>query len=135
MIIRIVLDTSTLVSAIGWKEGKPRQILNKCINKDIILLISPDCLEELKEVLLRKKFDFIDKDMKEDLLLLLSQIAEIIIPTTYIDICRDKKDNKFIELAIDGRADYIVASDDDLLSLKKVNNIRIVSPTDFLKLI
>ena len=133
--MKIVLDTSTLVSAIGWKEGKPRMILNKCLNKEIILLISPDCLNELKGVIFRKKFDFIDKDMKEELLLLLFDIVEIVIPKANIDICRDKKDNKFIELAIDGKANYIVASDDDLLSLKKFKNIRIINPTHFLKLV
>ena len=131
--IRVVLDTSTLISAIGWKESKPRQILNKCLDKEFILLISPDCLEELKNVLFRKKFDFVDKDIKGELLLLLSGIAEIVIPKTHISICRDKKDNKFIELATDGKADYIIASDDDLLSLKKVNNIKIINPAEFLK--
>jgi len=133
--ISIVLDTSTLVSAIGWKESKPRHILNRCLNKEFIILISPDCLKELKDVLFRKKFDFIDKDMKEELLLLLCEIAKIVIPKTHIKICRDKKDNKFIELAIDGKANYIVTGDDDLLSLKKFDNIKIISPSDFLKLV
>lgn len=132
--IGVVLDTSTLVSAIGWKASKPRKILDKCLRKELILLTSPKCLEELKDVLFRKKFDFISKDTKEELLLLLSDIAEIVIPKTRINICRDKKDNKFIELALYGKANYIVSSDDDLLALKMVNNIEIINPSKFLKL-
>ncbi|MBW2975272.1 putative toxin-antitoxin system toxin component, PIN family [Candidatus Woesearchaeota archaeon] len=135
MTARVVLDTSTLVSAIGWKESKPRQILDKCLNKEIILLVSYDCLNELEGVLLREKFDFIDKNMKKELICSLLEIAEIITPVTHKEICRDKKDNKFIELAIDGKADYIIASDDDLISLKKVEYIRIINPSDFLKII
>ena len=132
--IKVVLDTSSMISAIGWKESKPRQILDKCLSREAILCISPSCLGELKEVLSREKFDFIDKDEKEELLSLLSSVAEIFVPTAHIDVCRDKKDNKFIELAVESKADYIVASDEDLLSLKKVGNVKILSPSESLEL-
>jgi len=47
------------------------------------------------------------------------------------DICRDRDDQKFLELAISGRADYIVSGDKDLLDLKEINKIKIISPKQF----
>jgi len=57
--IRIVADTSTLISAVGW-EGKPQEIMNKCLDKKLKLFSSPEILGEIREVLFRKKFDSID---------------------------------------------------------------------------
>ena len=56
----------------------------------------------------------------------------ILEPTSHIDICRDPDDNKFIECAIDGRCLYIVSGDRDLLSLKKYNDVQIVTVAKFL---
>jgi predicted nucleic acid-binding protein len=48
-----------------------------------------------------------------------------------IQICRDAKDDKFLELAISGKADCIISGDDDLLSIKSFQGIPIVSPRQF----
>lgn len=63
--IKAVIDTSTLISALGW-EGKPQQILNCCLDKRFKLVISTEILEEVREVLFRKKFDFLDSDKKNE---------------------------------------------------------------------
>jgi len=47
--IRIVADTSTLISAVGW-EGKPQEIMNKCLDKKLKLVSSPEILGEIREV-------------------------------------------------------------------------------------
>ena len=47
---------------------------------------------------------------------------------------RNKKDNKIIECAFDGKADYIVTGDTDLLELKELKGIRIVTAKEFLEL-
>ena len=133
--VRIVLDTSVLISAIGWKDSKPRRILDLCINKDITLLISKQSIKELKYVLFRSKFDFIQDYIKDEILILINKISELILVKTKLDICRDKCDNKFIELAIDGNADYIISSDEDLLTLKQFGRIKMINPNDFIELI
>jgi predicted nucleic acid-binding protein len=49
--------------------------------------------------------------------------------------CRDPKDNKFLELAIDGNADYIITGDPDLLILHSYRGISIVTPSQFLSIL
>ncbi|MFQ5884505.1 MAG: putative toxin-antitoxin system toxin component, PIN family [Thermoplasmata archaeon] len=50
---RVVLDTNILVSALFW-EGNEREILRKCRAGDLCSITSPQILEELEHVLLRK---------------------------------------------------------------------------------
>ena len=132
--IRAVIDTSTLISAVGW-EGKPQQILDYCLDKKFKIVTSPEILEEIREVLFREKFNFIDSDKKNEFVLLLFQLAEITYPTHKVDICRDKDDNKFIELALSANVKIIVSSDNDLLAIKEYEGIKILSPHDFLKIL
>lgn len=133
MIISII-DTSTLISALGW-EGKPRQILNYCLEKRFKLITSPQILMEIREVLFREKFDFIDSGKKNEFILLLSQLAEIVYPKHKVDICRDKEDNKFIELALSANVNIIVSSDNDLLVIGEYRGIKILSVDEFLKML
>ena len=129
-----VIDTSTLISALGW-EGKPQQILNDCLDKKFRLVTSPQILQEIRDVLFREKFDFIDSSKKNEFILLLSQLAEIVYPTHRVDVCRDKKDNKFIELALSAKVKIVVSSDNDLLDIKEYNGIKILSVNEFLKIL
>jgi uncharacterized protein len=58
--------------------------------------------------------------------------ALFIEPVVKIAECRDPNDNKFLELAVAGNADYIVTGDKDLLVLNPFRNIRIITPKEFL---
>jgi predicted nucleic acid-binding protein len=51
--------------------------------------------------------------------------------TTQINLCRDPKDNKFLELAVNGKADYLISGDQDLLILNSFEKINILSPQAF----
>ncbi len=61
--------------------------------------------------------------------------TEKISVTSVITDCRDPKDNKFLELAIDGNADYIITGDSDLLILHPYRGISIVTTSEFLSLL
>ena len=63
---------------------------------------------------------------------ILVRIGEFIEPKIEITECRDPKDNKFLELAVAGKADCIVTGDKDLLELHPFRNIRIITPKEFL---
>src|SRR3989338_4735612 len=132
--IMAVIYTSTLISALGW-ESKPQRILIYCLEKKFKLVTSPQILDEIRDVLFRKKFDFIDSSKKNEFILLLSQLAEIVYPRHKVDVCRDKKDNKFIELALSAKVKIIVSSDNDLLDIKEYNGIKILSVREFLKIL
>ncbi|NQZ65388.1 putative toxin-antitoxin system toxin component, PIN family, partial [Crocosphaera sp.] len=58
--------------------------------------------------------------------------AEIIIVFEEIDICRDPKDNKFLEVAVNGKADFIITGDKDLLVLNPFQGIEIITVNEFL---
>jgi uncharacterized protein len=64
---------------------------------------------------------------------LLTATAEWFTPTVNIRDCRDKKDNKYLELAFAASADLIISSDDDLLVLDPWRRIRIVSSTSYVR--
>jgi predicted nucleic acid-binding protein len=58
---------------------------------------------------------------------------EQVRPSRRVKICRDPDDDRVIEAALEGRADFIVSGDDDLIVLVSVENIQIVSPSEFLR--
>ena len=58
-------------------------------------------------------------------------MAELVTITERVAVCRDPTDDKFLELAINGRADMIVTGDLDLLVLDRFRGIPIVTPRDF----
>jgi putative PIN family toxin of toxin-antitoxin system len=129
--MRIVFDTNILISAIGW-GGQPAIVLEKCIEKKAMLVLSEDIFSEVREVLSRDKFKGISKKAKDDFILFLREISLIVNPEISFDVCRDKKDNMFIEAAIKGKARYIVSGDDDLLSLRSFHGIEIITVSEML---
>ena len=59
--------------------------------------------------------------------------AELVTITDRITACRDPKDDKFLELAVNGHADLIVSGDADLLALNPFRGIPIVTPATFVQ--
>jgi len=59
--------------------------------------------------------------------------CHVVDVTSKFDVVRDKKDNKIIDCAFDGKADYIVTGDPDLLELKEFREIKIVTAKEFLE--
>jgi putative PIN family toxin of toxin-antitoxin system len=58
--------------------------------------------------------------------------ALIFFPTETIQDCRDSRDNKFLELAVEAKASYVITGDKDLLILNPFRNISTLTPADFL---
>ncbi|MFM7851592.1 MAG: putative toxin-antitoxin system toxin component, PIN family, partial [Flammeovirgaceae bacterium] len=51
----------------------------------------------------------------------------------HITMCRDAKDDKFLEVAINGSASTLISGDNDLLTLNPYNELCIITPSEFLK--
>lgn len=132
--MKIVVDTNILISALGWK-GNEYTLLEKCINKKITLVISLDIIEEFRKVALRSKFGF-TKEEVEDFTDALIETAIVVQPTEIIDIIKeDLPDNRILECAIEGKANYIVSGDKHLLNLKEFKEIKISTSSEVLKII
>ena len=59
--------------------------------------------------------------------------AEFVAITERIAACRDPKDDKFLDLAVSGKAEVIVSGDSDLLDLHPFRGIPIVAPARFVR--
>jgi predicted nucleic acid-binding protein len=59
--------------------------------------------------------------------------AELVQITERIAACRDPTDDKFLELAVNGRADLIISGDRDLLALDPFRSIPIITPAAFMR--
>lgn len=130
--MNILLDTNIIISALCFPFSKPRKAFDLAI-KNGNLLTSEDTFNELKTALLKQKFDkYIELNLRQEFLKLYSKLCKTVQISQKIDICRDKKDNKFLELAMNGNADYIITGDSDLLILNPFENIKIITPDAFL---
>ncbi|MGI8586881.1 MAG: putative toxin-antitoxin system toxin component, PIN family [Chloroflexia bacterium] len=113
------------------KHSVVRQIFNLAIARGE-LLFSEVTRDELEEVIRRERFDkYQTRDAREQFIKDLSEVAILIEVTETITECRDPKDNKFLELAISGKADCIISGDRDLRVLHPFRGIPILTPQEF----
>lgn len=128
--MRVVIDTNIWISYL--LGGLLSELDEWILSKKVKIIISHRMLKEFSEVINRPKFKtlFTPERVKE-LFALLDGYAVVVSPTQRVDICRDPKDNLLLEAALEGKADYLVTGDNDLLALDPFNNIRILQPADF----
>jgi uncharacterized protein len=128
---RIVVDTNVLVSRLILPESISAQALGRT-ESNARLLISEATMYELADVLSRAKFDrYVSLEDRKGFIERLTQIAEMVPIIQVVRDCRDPKDNKFLEVALNGRADAIITGDKDLLGMNRWRGIEILSPHDY----
>lgn len=135
---RAVFDTSTLIGAVLRPSSVPRQAFVKALSQ-AELCASPSTLAELESVLARSKFDrYLDPALRLEFFQLyrrhvrlfpVSEAEEGALP----EPCRDPRDNKFLALALTCSADFVVSSDEDLLTLNPYRRIPVMLPRDYLE--
>ena len=97
------------------------------------LIFSSATLTELNEGVRRPEFDrYLEPKDREQFMRLLARLAKLVEVTHPVQRCRDPKDDKFLEVAFNGRADVIISGDTDLLELHPFRGIPILSPREFL---
>lgn len=129
---RYVFDTNTLISALLFDRSTPGQAFRRALKQGEVLS-SPVTLEESAEVLQREKFDrYVTAAEREEFLEAFVERATFLEPSAEIRICRDAKDDKFLELAVSGGAAYLISGDNDLLSLNPFRGIVIGTASEFL---
>ena len=130
---RIVADTNLLVSRLLLPQSLPAQAVRKAVEEGQ-LLVSDATLGELADVLSRAKFDpYVSLEDRQDFIRVLNRVAERIIVTAPIKACRDPKDDKFLELALNGEANMILTGDRDLLALHPFRGVDILSPREYIE--
>jgi putative PIN family toxin of toxin-antitoxin system len=132
--MKVVIDTNIWIS---YLIGTLLQDIDeKILSKEIKIVVSDEMLKELSEVSRRPKFKniFTVKRIKE-LFSLLDNYATVVLPSRKVNVCRDVKDNFLLEIALEGKADYLVTGDEDLLMLDLFHNTKIINPKNFEKIL
>jgi len=130
---RVVIDTSVFISALLF-DGVPGQLVDLWQQGKIVFLVSGEVLKEYLAVLSYPKFKLTKEEIKS---LVESEGIPFFEPvnvTTKVEIINiDPADNKFLELAEDGKADFILSGDKHLLDLKSYKDFRIIPVEEFLR--
>jgi putative PIN family toxin of toxin-antitoxin system len=130
--MRVVVDTNVFVSAALKDKSLPALALH-LVRQRGTLIKSSVTEAQLVEVLARPYLAPLIAPAARDRLLELMAAAELVVITERIAACRDPTDDKFLELAVNGRADLIVSGDTDLLVLDPFREIPIVAPATFVQ--
>ena len=136
--MRVVVDTNILVRALIMPHGTVGPVLLRLRQGDYILLYAHSFLEELVDVLhrprIRLKYGLTEQDIETVVSLILLR-GEAVAPQKHIAVCRDPKDDKFLEVAVSGKADVLVTGDEDLLVLHPFAGIPVLPPAAFLEML
>jgi putative PIN family toxin of toxin-antitoxin system len=135
--MKVVLDTNVLVSALIVKAGKPAQTLRRV--ESFELLITEEILAETERVLnysrIRKRYLLSDQDVST-YIDRLTEVGTVLQVNAKVEVIEDDPDDdKFLALAKEAQADYIVSGDVHLTALSEYKGTSILTPNQFLELL
>lgn len=137
--MKAVLDANVFVSALVNTRGTPNLIIDHWYKESFELLVSDAIIDEISRVLRYPKIVKLHKLTELEImefLTLLRKESRFVSPGDKLDVSSDESDNRYIECAIAGNADFLVSGDKKhLLPLKEYRGIRIINPATFLALL
>ena len=129
---RIVVDTNIVVSGILIPDSVPGKLLG-FLAAHATLIFSAATRDELLEVIAREKFDrYVPFEARERAVTILVRDGQMVTPRRHFLVCRDPKDDKFIDAAYAGKADCLVSGDADLRALGVIEGIPIVTAARYM---
>jgi putative PIN family toxin of toxin-antitoxin system len=131
--MKLVVDANIFISAFYW-GGNPQKILDRIIEGADVLYISNEILDEIAGVMARPKFKSRPRIIDNYIRTIEKLGKKVFITGNIKGVCRDKDDDNKIECGILCGADFIITGDDDLLILKEYDNIKILTPKEYLKI-
>ncbi len=131
--MRVVIDTNSLLVSIG-RKSKYRPIFDALIQGKIKLLISNDIVNEYAEIL-EEKINATVATNIADFLIRSPDVEQVKVHFKWSIIAKDADDNKFVDCALNGQADFLVTDDKHFSVLKKIGfpPVQIIRTADFLK--
>jgi hypothetical protein len=134
--MRVVIDPNLLVSYLLTHRGPIAQIIDTHLaQEDFTLLGCVQLLEELDRVLRYSKFQrYFDDKTRLRFVALIASLSELLdIPDQVPRLVRDPKDDYLIACALAGKADFLVSGDKDVLAVKAVETVKMVTAKQFLE--
>ncbi|HID61607.1 MAG TPA: putative toxin-antitoxin system toxin component, PIN family [Anaerolineae bacterium] len=134
--LTIVLDTNVWISGIFFRRGIPARILAAWCDHRFEVVVTPDTLTELETQLRQKTIQFeANPTLADEWLDYVRTYARQVPPAgVAAGVCRDPKDDQFLDAAISGGARYIVPGDKDLQALDTYQRVKVLSPREFVEL-
>ena len=131
---RVVIDTNVFISGLNF-AGKPSEILELLIKGNIEVFISPFILSEIERIL-KERFEWNEGNIHRVLNRIKRQTI-LVHPKLKVTVIKENDDdNRILECAIEGKVQYLISGDrKHLLPLKEYQGTKIISPSDFLKLL
>lgn len=129
--MKAVLDTNIIISAHVDVKSSSATILALVLDGTMELLISQDILKEYERVIKRTKFGFSSKRAKR-LISKIKRNSAIIKPQIKINKINDDADNRFLECAFAGGADFLVTGNNKHFCFESFRGIKIISPDEFI---
>ena len=130
--MRTVIDTNIWIRRLLGSNSISARAADKALDESDVFISEP-VVDELVDVLSREKWDrYVSVDERQEFLDKFLRVTSPISVLSEIAECRDPKDDKFLALALDAEADYLITDDKDLLVLHPWRGIEILSSADFL---
>ena len=130
---KIVLDTNVVVASL-ISNGIPFKIINElAFENKVTVCISGPIFEEYVEVLSRPKFS-VFKDFKSRAETFITKIQEVAVkfsPDIKLNVISDEADNRFLELSVYAKADYLITGNTNDFTENKYENVDIVTPREY----
>ena len=136
--MKVTLDTNVLVSGTFW-TGDSFKILDIIDKGKLKHVSSKELIDEYYKAISSDEIIDKIKDKKLTMLKIAQKVisnSQVVEPSAKLNIIKeDSDDNKVLECAKEGKAEYIITNDNHLLKLKEFEGIRIITPAEFFKLI
>ena len=136
--MRVVIDANIYVSALISPKGAPAAlVVNRWLEGHFDVLVSQPIINEILRVTAYEKLQRYTRlrESRLEFVTLLSEQAIWVEPNERLDVVSDDEtDNRYIECAVSGGAQYIVSGDSHLLGVGEFRGIRLISPNDFIAL-
>ena len=126
----VVVDTNVLVSGVFW-GGTPYRLLEHWMSGEIGVAVTRSVLDEYVRVL--RELSDREPELARQWIDFIAADALVVEAAVEIEMCRDPEDNKFLICAVSADADYVVSGDSDLLTLREVEGIPIVTARGLLQ--
>lgn len=125
--LKVVLDTNVLINGVQDEFSYANRIINAIIEGKMLAIVSPRIVRENTRLAERLITDDEYMDKLEDFY----DVTKVVMPVKHLRLSSDRDDDKFLDAAIEGSANFIVSDDSDLLDLGEVDGVRVVAPEEF----
>ncbi len=129
--LRLVIDTNIWISFLISDRFRKLDYILKV--QGVQIVFSEELLDEIRKTILKPKLKkYFSVNALEEMLVNLDSYIDLVTVKSKTDICRDPNDNFLLSLSKDGKANFLITGDKDLLDLGKFGRTQIIDISTFL---